>query len=116
MSSDGRLGRSSRIVDDYLTVRDLLGRRVCGLRQGGGVGSKPPKAHLATYCLASRPITPSSATSAQTTARSKDRKATIMSTTLALAALLAAVLSSISFLAGTTYSDRAHNRAYREKQ
>ncbi|PZS19213.1 MAG: hypothetical protein DLM60_10675 [Pseudonocardiales bacterium] len=36
-----------------------------------------------------------------------------MSTTLAIAALLAVVLASISFLVGTTYTDRARDRAYR---
>lgn len=36
-----------------------------------------------------------------------------MSTTLAIAALLAVVLASISFLAGTTYTDRARDRSYR---
>jgi hypothetical protein len=37
-----------------------------------------------------------------------------MSTTLAVAALLASVLACISFLAGTTYTDRARDRAYRQ--
>ena len=37
-----------------------------------------------------------------------------MSTTLAVAALLATVLACISFLAGTTYTDSARDRAYRQ--
>jgi hypothetical protein len=37
-----------------------------------------------------------------------------MSATLAIAALLATVLACMSFLAGTTYTDRARNRAYRQ--
>jgi hypothetical protein len=36
-----------------------------------------------------------------------------MSTTVAIAALLASVLATISFLIGTTYTDRTRNRAYR---
>ena len=36
-----------------------------------------------------------------------------MSTTLAIAALLASVLACISFLVGTTYTDRARDRSYR---
>jgi hypothetical protein len=56
-SSRGRLGRSFRIVDDYLTVRDLVGRRRlrfearlrCWLQATEG------RPHLATYCLASGP-------------------------------------------------------------
>jgi hypothetical protein len=37
-----------------------------------------------------------------------------MSTTLAVAAVLATVLACISFLAGTTYTDHARSRAYRQ--
>ena len=36
-----------------------------------------------------------------------------MTTTPAVAAVLASVLACISFLAGTTYTDHARNRAYR---
>jgi hypothetical protein len=36
-----------------------------------------------------------------------------MSTTVAVAALLAVLLASISFLAGTTYTDRTRDRSYR---
>jgi hypothetical protein len=37
-----------------------------------------------------------------------------MSATLAVATVLACVLACISFLAGTTYTDHARNRAYRQ--
>jgi hypothetical protein len=36
-----------------------------------------------------------------------------MSATLTIAALLASVLATISFLVGTTYTDRARNQSYR---